>query len=152
MCLEHLAAPDQVIETVHDQLLNPGGIVIIDVPNEFNTFQVAGQHLHNLAEWWVCPPNHLNYFSHKSLQALVEDKHLTVRFLSSSFPLELFLLFGTNYVTDPKTGRRCHEQRMAFEENLRKSGNPEILHSFYQAMANLGLGRQVLLYAQKAYA
>ena len=32
------------------------GILLIDVPNEFNDFQVAGRDLHSLNDWWVAPP------------------------------------------------------------------------------------------------
>ncbi len=146
--LEHLAHPDQVMDVIRDQLLLPGGVLIIDVPNEFNSFQLSGRETHALDQWWVCPPNHLNYFTHRSLQKLVEGKGFLCRRLTSSFPLEMFLLFGHNYVEDAALGRRCHEMRMAFESNLRDTGRAEVLHDFYQSLAQLGLGRQILLFAQ----
>ncbi|WP_315981280.1 class I SAM-dependent methyltransferase [Aliamphritea spongicola] len=74
--LEHLADPVAVVAEIHKNLLNPGGLFIIDVPNEFNEFQVAGKEVNNLEEWWVAPPAHLNYFSSDSLQALLQGKAL----------------------------------------------------------------------------
>ena len=43
-----------------------------------------------------------------------------VKISEASFPLEMFLLFGENYVKDPATGKTCHKKRVAFEQNLRK--------------------------------
>ena len=122
--LEHLADPEAVIRQVAAKLLAPGGLLLIDVPNEFNDFQLAGQAVHDLDQWWVCPPVHLNYFSHASLAALVEGCGFSVAHLSSSFPIEIFLLFGDQYVGDGELGRACHERRMAFETNLRSRGRP----------------------------
>ena len=145
--LEHLADPISVMREIRQKVIKQGGIVIVEVPNEFNAFQVCGQRLHGLNEWWVSPPAHLNYFSAGSLKQLLEGTGYDVRIAESAFPLEMFLLFGDNYVADPALGRRCHERRMAFEMNLRKHGFEEVLHAFYQALADRNLGRQVLVYA-----
>lgn len=145
--LEHLADPISVMREIRQKVIKQGGILIIEVPNEFNAFQVCGQRLHGLKEWWVSPPAHLNYFSADSLKHLLEGTGYEVHFAESAFPLEMFLLFGDNYVADPALGRRCHERRMAFEMNLRKHGFEEVLHSFYRALADHNLGRQVIAYA-----
>ena len=147
--LEHLADPVSFIEEVYSDVLNDGGLLIIDVPNEFNDFQVAGKEVNQLSEWWVAPPAHLNYFSADSLSSLVEGKGFRVIDRMSSFPLEMFLLMGKQYVGDPSVGREIHEQRMLFEKNLRDTGRTSTLHDFYRALADLNLGRQVLLIAQK---
>lgn len=147
--LEHLSDPEGFIERVYDEVLVEGGLFIIDVPNEFNEFQVAGKEVHALPEWWVAPPAHLNYFDADSLVSLVEDKGFNIKDRMASFPLEMFLLMGKKYVGDPKLGRECHEQRMAFEASLRGTGRTDVLHDFYRSLANLNLGRQVLLIAEK---
>lgn len=54
--LEHLADPVAAIKEIHQNVLKIGGLLIIDVPNEFNTFQVAGRDVHGLSDWWVVPP------------------------------------------------------------------------------------------------
>ncbi|MHB8840893.1 MAG: class I SAM-dependent methyltransferase, partial [Candidatus Aquicultor sp.] len=61
--LEHLRQPAETLTNIKKKLLKPGGLLIIDVPNEFNDFQVVADTEFNLNEWWVCPPNHINYFS-----------------------------------------------------------------------------------------
>ena len=68
-------------------------MLIIDVPNDFNDFQVVANAEYNLNEWWVYPPNHINYFSHDTLANLL----IGCGFDSSvhfGISLELFLLFA----------------------------------------------------------
>jgi 2-polyprenyl-3-methyl-5-hydroxy-6-metoxy-1,4-benzoquinol methylase len=145
--LEHLADPEAVMQEIRAKVLRAGGILVIEVPNEFNAFQVAGQRTHGLPEWWVAPPGHLNYFSASTLRALLEGTGYRVELSEASFPLELFLLFGDNYVGDRALGRACHERRMAFEGNMRAQGREDIMHRFYAALAQLNLGRQVITFS-----
>jgi len=147
--LEHLADPVAVLREIYDRLLGTGGLVIIDVPNEFNAFQIAGRDTHGLKDWWVAPPGHLNYFSKDTLCSLLTGLGYTVKLAESSFPIEMFLLFGDNYVGNGTLGRQCHEKRMAFEMNLRKAGQGKVLRQFYRSLAEQNLGRQVTVFAVK---
>lgn len=147
--LEHLSDPVQVIKEIHRTVLNEGGLLIVEVPNEFNPFQTAGQELHGLPQWWVAPPAHLNYFSASTLTRLLDASGYHVAHAASSFPLEMFLLMGEKYVGDRELGRKCHERRMSFEMNLRRLGKTDVLETFYQALASVDLGRQVIAYARK---
>ena len=142
--LEHLAEPEAILKSIKDNLLVKGGILIVDVPNEFNTLQLAGQKTHQLNEWWICPPNHLNYFSPSSLNECLVCSGYQVLDTISSFPLEIFLLFGDNYVAEPELGRQVHEKRMEFERNFRASLGSEALMQLYRGFASNGIGRQVL--------
>ena len=146
--LEHLSDPVTIVARIRDQVLVPGGLLVIDVPNEFNAFQLSGQAVHDLPQWWVAPPAHLNYFSGSTLRALLEGEGFEVPVMRASFPLEIFLLFGQNYVGSPELGRACHEQRMAFEANLRATGNQELLDELYTWLASRDLGRQVVAVAR----
>tara|TARA_B100001057_G_C22786188_1_gene925657 strand:- start:215 stop:1096 length:882 start_codon:yes stop_codon:yes gene_type:complete len=145
--LEHLADPVKSIEQIKD-ILKPNGILAIDVPNEFNDFQTTGRDVHGLNDWWIAPPNHLNYFSKDSLVNFLQSLGFSVQISESSFPLEMFLLFGENYVKDGKLGSQCHKKRVQFEENLRKHGKTETLKNFYRALANLNLGRQISVFCK----
>jgi len=147
--LEHLADPVRVVNEIISTVLAEGGVLIIEVPNDFNAFQMAAQQLHGLPEWWVAPPAHLNYFDADSLAALLKGAGLAMSHLEASFPMEIFMLMGENYVGNGTLGRLCHERRMAFETNLRKLGKGELLSAFYQSLAGLNLGRQVIAYAKK---
>ena len=146
--LEHLADPVSVIEEIREKVLEPSGMLVIDVPNEFNVFQVTGQQLHGLDQWWVYPPAHLNYFSKTTLSKLLEGSGFTVRLAEAAFPLEMFLLFGRQYVGDPTVGKACHKERVAFELNMRKYGKTKELRQFYRCLAEINIGRQVVVYAR----
>lgn len=145
--LEHVADPVGVLTEIRAKVLKPGGVLVIEVPNEFNAFQVCGQKVNDLHQWWVVPPGHLNYFNGETLRKTLDGLGYDVRYAESSFPLEMFLVFGDNYVKDRELGRKCHERRMAFEMNLRKHGYESVLHDLYQAFAERNLGRQVIAYS-----
>ena len=145
--LEHLADPVNSIKQIKE-ILKPNGILAIDVPNEFNDFQTAGRDVHGLNDWWIAPPNHLNYFSKDSLVNFLQSLGFSVEISESSFPLEMFLLFGENYVKDGELGSQCHKKRVLFEENLRKHGKTKTLSKFYRALADLNLGRQISVFCK----
>jgi len=144
--LEHLADPVKALKQIK-KILKPKGVLVVDVPNEFNDFQLAGRDTHDLKNWWIAPPNHLNYFSKDSLVKLLESLSFSIKICESSFPIEMFLLFGDNYVTNRKLGSECHKKRVFFETNLRKFNKKLTLKNFYRALANINLGRQITIYS-----
>ena len=146
--LEHLSHPHETLKSIQKNLLNPGGILIIEVPNEFSDFQTVAVAEHDLDEWWVCPPHHLNYFSSSSLKSLLEKCDYEVEYMQGSFPMEMFLLMGDVYVGDQELGKKCHNKRVEFEKVMRKHNKTEKLLLFYQALAELDLGRQSLVFAK----
>lgn len=145
--LEHLRHPQEILKSIQKQLLKPGGLLVIEVPNEFNDFQMAAVNEYGLEEWWVCPPHHLNYFSTTSLKQLLNKCDYDVVYAQAAFPMEMFLLMGDVYVGDSALGKQCHNKRAKFEEVLRRNGKGEKLSRFYQALAELDLGRQTLVFA-----
>ncbi len=147
--LEHLRQPPDTLRNIGDKLLKPGGLLVVEVPNEFNDFQTAANAEFGLGEWWVAPPAHLNYFSATSLTALLNRCGYRVVHGEASFPLEIFMLMGDVYVGDAALGKACHNKRVRFESLMRKHGKGEKLAKFYQALASLDLGRQTLLFATR---
>ena len=145
--LEHLRAPADTLTGIKENLLKPGGLLVIDVPNEFNDFQVAANAEYNLNEWWVCPPNHINYFSVSSMKLLLGKCGYSVKYCESSFPIEIFMLMGDVYVGNSELGKACHQKRVKFEYLMKKHGKSRKLSEFYQALSDLDLGRQFVVYA-----
>ena len=134
---------------VKDMHPNCAGCLVWVVSSyEFNDFQTSGRDVHGLNDWWVAPPNHLNYFSKDSLVNLLESLGFKIEICEASFPLEMFLLFGDNYVKDGDLGSSCHKKRVNFEQNLRKQGKSSTLKKFYRSLAELNLGRQITVFCK----
>jgi 2-polyprenyl-3-methyl-5-hydroxy-6-metoxy-1,4-benzoquinol methylase len=145
--LEHLRKPAKTLLDIKEKLLKPDGVVVIDVPNEFNDFQITANKEYNLNEWWVCPPAHINYFSVTSVLKLLDKCGYKEVLSESSFPLEMFLVMGDVFVGNGALGKICHQKRVKFEYLMNKHGKGGKLSQFYQALAKLDLGRQVVVYA-----
>jgi SAM-dependent methyltransferase len=145
--LEHIPDPIALVTLARD-LLNPGGIVCINVPNDFSPFQLAASASQNIREWWLAPPHHLNYFDFESLGGLVERLGLSVIGRTTSFPMEAFLMMGDNYVDDPVLGRACHTKRKKFDLALDAAGLKTVRRAFYRALAEQGIGREAVVIAR----
>ena len=146
--LEHIPNPAALLDLVHRQL-NPEGIVCIAVPNDFNPFQIVLRDHLGFKPWWVAPPHHVNYFDFTSLSKLVEKHGFEVVHEEATFPIDMFLLMGDNYVGNDALGRACHSKRMRFEKTLANAGFGSVLDGLYSALARQGLGREVVLFARK---
>jgi len=145
--LEHLRNPVEIIKDIKAKLLKPGGMLIIDVPNEFNDLQNIANEEYGLNEWWVCPPAHINYFSSSSIQQVLRRCGYSIWDYQSSFPLELFMLLGDVYVGNNELGKACHNKRVHFEYLMRKHKKEDKLYQFYKALADLNLGRDIVVFA-----
>lgn len=146
--LEHLPRPDEMVGRVY-RLLEPGGLFYCEVPNDFNPLQRAAAQALDLPPWWIALPDHLNYFSHESLAALLVGSGFEIESITTDFPMEMFLLQGENYVTDGEVGRRVHQKRCRFEQALREAGEGECLDRLYEKLAELGIGRQAIVCGRK---
>lgn len=146
--LEHVADPIAILAAAHE-LITPGGILCVGVPNDFSPFQVAARAAANVGEWWLAPPHHLNYFDFETLANLVSRMGFVVADRLTSFPMELFLLMGDNYTADPALGRACHARRKRFDLALEAAGLKEARRAFYRALADAGMGREAVVIAVK---
>jgi len=70
-------------------------------------------------------------------------------YAESTFPLELFLLFGFDYINNDKIGRKIHSMRMKFDSLLHSSNNNKLKREIYSSFANMGIGRTIVVYAKK---
>jgi len=142
--LEHVPDPELVLAQTRT-LLNPGGLAVIRVPNDFSEIQdVARQQLQK-APWWVCSPDHINYFDVESLQRFMTNNGMESVFVMTDFPMEFFLLMGDDYVGNPSVGSALHEKRVKFELGL----PPAFRRRLYAALASAGVGRNTMMFARK---
>jgi 2-polyprenyl-3-methyl-5-hydroxy-6-metoxy-1,4-benzoquinol methylase len=142
--LEHTPKPETILESVW-KIVRPGGMVCIRVPNDYSEIQLAAHRKVGGECWWISVPDHVNYFDFESLAALLVTCGFEVVHQTGDFPMEFFLLMGENYVENPELGKRCHERRIAFEKAL----PVELRRRLYAALAGVGIGRNILVFARK---
>jgi SAM-dependent methyltransferase len=146
--LEHIPDPIGLLDLAQ-ACIAPGGLICINVPNDFTPIQAAACRKTGLPQWWIAPPHHLNYFDFASIEALLARLGFERMARTTSFPMEMFLLMGEVYVGDATLGRACHKKRMAFDLALEEAGEGETRRAFYQALAAAGIGREVVAIARK---
>ena len=147
--LEHLLDPAECLRKMAS-LLAPGGLVFLEVPNEFNPLQRTVQEELHKQPWWIVPRHHLNYFDFDSLSALCASCGLEEVMRLGSFPMEMLALMGKDYVGAPEVGAEVHRMRMQFEQTLCGSGREDLLVGLQQGFAAQGLGRTACVVARKA--
>ena len=140
--LEHLRNPLSMLKKIKKYLVN-NGLIIVMVPNDFNPLQISVEKM-GYEKWWVRTPDHINYFNFKSIILLLEKIDYDVVYQTTDFPMELFLLMGSDYIKNSTIGKKCHTKRMNFEKNLK----PEILRRLYKSFAKNGIGRTCIIYAR----
>ena len=146
--LEHVQDPAELLKNIY-QLLNPGGILCVSVPNEYSPFQYALRTQCDYEPWWVAPPHHINYFDFDSLSGVMERSGFSIVRKEGTFPMEMFLLMGENYIGDDALGRNCHGRRKKFDETLVNAGLGEFKAKLEMAFAQCAIGRTAVIYGKK---
>jgi 2-polyprenyl-3-methyl-5-hydroxy-6-metoxy-1,4-benzoquinol methylase len=144
--LEHIPEPAPFLIQIKGHL-NEDGIIIVEVPNEFNPFQGAYLQKHRILPYWIALPDHLNYFDKTGLENILKQAGLTVIHGESSFPMEMFLLMGDNYLEDDSIGKRSFQKVVEMERALREY-DPGLVSRLYSALHTCGIGRSNIVYAK----
>ncbi len=147
--LEHYPYPEELLVYIRDHLMDEKTILHIEVPNDFSLMQEAMLAICNPRKYWVCPPGHLNYWTHENLMKFVTRLGFGVELCESTFPLELMALLGEDYVTYPERGRGMHLKRVELEKKFDQAGKKDLKLKIYQEFAKIGIGREILLYLRK---
>lgn len=141
--LEHVLDPLALMHQMRS-LLADDGVLVVTVPNDFSDLQ---NHLivrgHIPRPFWVALPDHLSYFDASSLEKVGDVTGYSCQRLLADFPIDWFLLHpGSNYVVNKAQGAAAHLARIQLE-NLLLAKPVEAVNDYYEAMARLGLGRQI---------
>jgi SAM-dependent methyltransferase len=105
--LEHVSDPAAILLLAY-RALDPGGLICVIVPNDYNPLQKVLREQAGYKPWWVAPPHHINYFDFDSLERLLRRAGFDVVLKTATFPIEIFLLMGDNYIDNDALGRICH--------------------------------------------
>ncbi len=147
--LEHIPQPASML-AIARQMLAPGGLLCVVVPNDYSPFQQALRKVDAVEPWWVAPPHHLNYFDFDSLEGLIKKNGYDIVLREATFPIDLFLLMGDHYVGNDTLGRECHGKRKTFEKKLEAAGMNQLKRELLQSFAKHGVGREACVYARRS--
>jgi 2-polyprenyl-3-methyl-5-hydroxy-6-metoxy-1,4-benzoquinol methylase len=147
--LEHVVDPNHTIDLTL-KLLTDNGILIIEVPNDFSNYQSSLKKSNFINEnYWIAYPDHLSYFNRESLNNLLNSKNMNEVFSLSDFPIDIFLSnIQSNYVLDKGKGMDAHKSRI-FIDNYFNNVSIEKTIKLYEAMAEIGFGRQIISFYKK---
>lgn len=146
--LEHVPDPSAMVATAAG-LVAPGGLLILIVPNDYNPIQKALREHEGYRPWWIAVKHHLNYFDFASLEALTVRHGLQPVSRFCSYPIDLFLAMGDNYVETPTLGRESHLRRVRMENLFEKSGLSQTRRALYRSFADAGIGREACVIARR---
>lgn len=145
--LEHVIDPEELVAQCL-KLTVPNGVLVIEVPNDYSDFQQLLVSEGKVSrKYWEAYPDHLSYFSRESLVKLVEAGGFVMHKIISDFPIEWYLPNPkSNYVNNKTEGKAAHESRIFIENFLHKNEESQMgnLINFYEAMAKIDLGRQLI--------
>ncbi|HEX4181019.1 MAG TPA: class I SAM-dependent methyltransferase [Caulobacteraceae bacterium] len=146
--LEHVADPEGLLARL-PRLLGAAGVVAITAPNDFSPVQTEARALGLIErDFWIAPPQHLNYFDTQSLPRLLERLGFVILDGFSSFPIDWFLHHpGSNYVAEPAAGKPAHQARMRLDRLLARNG-VGAFHGLGQALFRCGAGRSFTVIAR----
>lgn len=143
--LEHVPDPAEILKSAESALVDDG-VIVVQVPNDFSALQMAATKMAAKDMWWYAPPDHVNYFNFESLTHLFETLGWQILVTTGDFPMELFLLMGLDYTSDPATGKQCHQQRRSLD--LALPGDQR--RRLYEQLADIGIGRNCRILARKS--
>lgn len=142
--VEHLINPVDFIENIYLKL-KPGSVVAVEVPNDFSCLQkYLVENGHVQSPYWVCPPDHLAYFTEDTLISLFKSVGFLHQHTFGSFPIEIFLLGEeSNYNKYPKHGKSAHQARCLFDDFLFDSLGIESVYNLYSSNEMCKISRSI---------
>jgi 2-polyprenyl-3-methyl-5-hydroxy-6-metoxy-1,4-benzoquinol methylase len=141
--LEHVLDPLALMRSLR-KLVSPDGVLVVTVPNDGNLYHESLLENELIPErWWIAIPDHISYFTAESLKHTAKATGWDCLALHGDFPIDWFLAHkGSNYVVDKTQGPLAHQARLHLEYIIGQAGI-EKANSFYESLANLGLGRDI---------
>jgi SAM-dependent methyltransferase len=144
--LEHVLNPISLLANLK-RLMHSKSVLAVTVPNDFSRLQVYLHESRTIEEqYWIAVPDHLNYFSFKSLCETATQAGLESVDVLADFPIEWFLANeNSNYSINPKTGKAAHLARVTLDSLITSENDFDDVKNFWSAMARVGQGRVITL-------
>jgi len=141
--LEHVIDPLELLKKLRC-LISHGGIAVVTVPNDFSiTQQSAKKYQHIESDFWVVPPDHLNYFSSESLHNVSDASGWKCVDVLADFPVDWFLFHpGSNYISDKSQGKDAHRARVQLEVIIHQQPIDDVIR-FWSGLGKIGMGRDI---------
>lgn len=145
--LEHVIDPIELLKTLK-LLLSEQSLLRISVPNDYSNFQQFLLDKNYTTNTWLCPPDHLHYFTFDSLSNLLRGLGYEIVVSMGEFPIELYISNeASNYAQNKDVGKFAHKSRIEVDNFLFDQGIEKYIN-YYKASADIGLTRQVVIYAK----
>jgi len=140
--------PDLMLEQIKG-IMSKKSLLVISVSNNFSPLQRAMLERGLIEEeYWFVPPDHLQYFDLNSLSALLKSHGFRVVFRLAEFPIEFYLVNEhSRYYPDRSKGKAAHNSRL-FIDNFLMSQDLKKYVDYASAMADVGLGRDIMVFAE----
>jgi 2-polyprenyl-3-methyl-5-hydroxy-6-metoxy-1,4-benzoquinol methylase len=148
--LEHVLDPRQLLRMLM-QIMHEESTILITVPNDFSMLQKFLKEKSIVERnYWVTVPDHLNYFSEKSLLNLLEEIGFQELGSYADFPIEWFLFNShSNYVDNPLLGKQAHLSRVAIDSLITSNDDFVAVKNFWSALSKIGQGRTISVLCKK---
>lgn len=142
--LEHVLEPEMLLRSM-SKLVSDAGVLVVTVPNDFSELQLDALEQGLIPDkYWVAVPDHLSYFDKKSLCNIANETGWECQDILADFPIEWFLHnANSNYAKDRSLGKGAHNARIQLENAISKNETQDI-NAFYRALANIGMGRNIV--------
>ena len=141
--LEHVLDAEFLLTKVKD-MLRPGGLLYIQVPNEFNPYQQQWMN-YNSKEMteapWFDAVQHVRYFSPDSLAQMVESIGYERVDILGDFPVDMFLTVPETDYYAGTFGKTAHKIRVE-TSNLISEDIVRYI-KYCRASIEIGLGRSI---------
>ena len=142
--LEHLNDVEKFFKNLNMLSIKKKSYLVVIVPNDFSYLQKNLFKQNKIkSRYWVCPPQHINYFNLTSLSNFISQKGWKLVDKFSDFPIEWFLSNRHSNYKTKKIGRDIFQGIKFIEAAIYKNNSKKYIKNFYRSIADIGMGRNI---------
>lgn len=139
--LEHVIDPIIFMKKLKKNI-SKNTLIILTIPNDFSDLQKKTNTKVRKKNYWVSPPEHLNYFNKNSFLNFIKIVGFKKIDAIADFPIELFLLKKDfDYTKNPKLGKKIHLLKCEIIKYLGNNLSINDLYDFLKMIYELNIGR-----------